>query len=358
MRKERLEKFIVKHGSSIRKAVEVMDKNGKGVVFIVDDDSKVIGVVTDGDFRRAVLRGISLDDSIESIMTRDFLYLKKQFSKKELKSLFSQRGIKHLPVLSNGKLYGIVFKEEYADTLKIEFEEGKIDLPAVIMAGGKGSRLDPFTRILPKPLIPVGKKPVIEIILENLSQVGVKKFFVSVYHMKNILKIYFEENLPEYDISIIEEEKPLGTIGALYFLRDKIDTDFITTNCDVIVNTDYEAIVDFHKEKKNIVTIVGSMVNYTIPYGVCEVNEEGILKEFNEKPKFDFLVNTGLYIFSPDIFEFFRKPFKMDFPELLFKVKEKGGKIGVFPVSENSWIDVGEWEKYKESFRILNEYGS
>ncbi len=299
MRKEKLEKFIVKQGASIRSAVEVMDKNGKGVVFIVDENAKVVGVVTDGDFRRAVLRGISLDDPIESIMTKDFLYLKKQFSKRELKLLFSQKGIKHLPVLSNGRLYGIVFKEEYADTLKIEFEEGKVDLPAVVMAGGKGSRLDPFTRILPKPLIPVGKKPVIEIILENLSRVGVKKFFVSVYHMKNILRIYFEENLPEYDITIIEEEKPLGTIGSLYFLREKIKTDFITTNCDVIVNTDYEAIVDFHREKKNIITIVGSMVNYTIPYGVCEVDEEGILKNFNEKPGFDFLVNTGLYIFSP-----------------------------------------------------------
>ncbi len=358
MKRDNLEKFTVKRSSSIRKAVGIMDKNGKGVVFVLNEDKTIAGVVTDGDFRRAVLRGIGLDEPVDTIMTEDFLYLKRNFTKKELKNIFKKRGIKHIPVIEGGKLYGIIFKEEYAETLKIEFEEKKLNVPAVIMAGGKGTRLDPFTRILPKPLIPIGKKPVIEIIIENLSKIGVEEFYISVFHMKNILKIYIEENLPEYRINLVEEDKPLGTIGALYFLKNKIKTDFITTNCDVIVNTDYEAIINFHRENKNMITIIGSMINYTIPYGVCEVDEKGNLEGFNEKPKFDFLVNTGVYVFSSKIFKYFRKAKRMDFPELLFTVKENNEKVGVFPVSENSWIDVGEWEKYKESFRLLNEYGS
>jgi NDP-sugar pyrophosphorylase family protein len=224
----------------------------------------------------------------------------------------------------------------------------------VIMAGGKGTRLDPFTRILPKPLIPIGDKSIIEIIIDKFLKYQINHFIVSVNEKSKIIKSYFEELNPPYSISYIHEPKPLGTAGSLKYLDKKDCHSIIVTNCDIIIDADYADLVDSHLKDNNDITLVASMKQYKIPYGVCEIENGGALKTIIEKPEYNFLVNTGMYIIKTESLKLvpFEEYFHMT--HLIEKVKAAGGKIGVYPISESSWIDTGEWEEYKNALKAFN----
>ena len=221
------------------------------------------------------------------------------------------------------------------------------------MAGGKGTRLAPFTYILPKPLIPIGEKPVIEIIIDEYIKFGVNNFFISVNHKANMIKAYFEDINHEYSIGYVIEDKPLGTAGSLKYLEGKIDSDFFVSNCDIIIKENYNSIYDFHKKNDNILTLVSSMQHHTIPYGVCEIENGGTLKSITEKPQYDFLVNTGMYILSPEALKYIPENEFFHITHLIEKLKDDGKKVGVFPVSEKSWIDIGQWTEYKKAVEFL-----
>ena len=229
-----------------------------------------------------------------------------------------------------------------------------IDLPVVIMAGGKGTRLDPFTKILPKPLMPIGDKTVVEMIIESFVEYGIKLFYLSVNYKSKIIKSYFEELNPPYRVEYIYEDKPLGTAGSLKTLYGKLNGSLLVTNCDIIVKTDYADLVDFHFENKNDITLVASLKNYNIPYGVCEIENGGLLTRIMEKPEFNFLVNTGMYVLQAETLELIPDNELFHITHLIETVKEKGGRIGVFPISENAWIDTGQWAEYKKALQQLN----
>ena len=178
-----------------------------------------------------------------------------------------------------------------------------------IEAGGKGTRLEPFTKILPKPLVPIHEKPVIEHIIERFTDVGINEFILSVNYKARIMKAFFEELDHDYLIKFVEEEKPLGTAGSLKLLEAKINKPFMMTNCDIIIKTDYPDLYSFHEENNYEITLVASMKNYTIPYGTCELNSDGYLSNINEKPQYDFLINTGLYVLNPSVLKLIPKVF-------------------------------------------------
>ena len=222
------------------------------------------------------------------------------------------------------------------------------------MAGGKGTRLDPFTRILPKPLIPLGEKTVIEIIIDSFVECGVGKFYISVNYKSKIIKSYFEELNPPYAIEYIHEDKPLGTAGSLRYLRGNLETSLIVTNCDVIIKADYRDIVEHHLANRNDITLVASLKNYNIPYGVCDIENGGVLIRIQEKPEYNFLVNTGIYLLRPETLELIPENEFFDITHLIEKAKGAGGKIGVYPISDKSWIDTGEWAEYKNAIGHFN----
>jgi len=224
------------------------------------------------------------------------------------------------------------------------------------MAGGSGTRLDPFTRILPKPLIPIGDKPVIEILIERFAKYGSRCFYISLNYKSRIVKAFFEDYVKEYNISFIDEEKPLGTAGSLKLLAGKIKTTFIVSNCDILVQEDYNKIVEFHREGQYMLTIVGSVQHHVVPYGVCKTDIGGGLVDFEEKPKYDFLVNTGMYVLDPGVLKYIPPGKEFDMTELIHDLVQKGKKIGVFPVSEKSWIDIGQWEQYKKAVEDLHSF--
>ncbi len=344
--------FIVNERETIKSSFRKQTSTVKKFLLVVNKKKKVLGIVTDGDFRRAILDSVSLDDPISSIMNRNFRYFEEGENIKDLMKVFMNTKILQIPILKDGMLSDIIFREDLKES-KLKIEPEKLDLPVVIMAGGTGKRLDPFTKILPKPLIPIGEKSIIEIIMDHFANYGMKDFYLSVNHMANMIKAYFEYAPEYYGITFIDEDKPLGTIGSLSLLKDKIEGPFFVSNCDIIVEEDYSDVYKFHRDGDYIMTILGSMQHFVIPYGVINIKKSGELDEISEKPEYDFLVNTGMYIFDQRIFEYIPDNKKLDANTLIEKLRKGNERIGVYPVAEQSWIDIGQWDMYHDSMKKI-----
>ncbi len=350
-----INKHTIVASESIRNAIKQMDVNDVNFLVVITPDKKAVGVFTSGDFRRAVLTGLDIKEEVSKIVKKDFLHLNKGYLKKEVYRIFEDRMVNDLPVLHNGKLVDIVHRKDFFTEDEAGNRKSKIkNLRVVIMAGGKGKRLDPFTRILPKPLIPLGNDPVIKVIMDEFGKFGMNSFFISLNDKGRMVKAYFHEHEFLYRITYIDEDKALGTAGALKYLRGKISGTFFVSNCDIIVRTNYESLYKFHKKGSYDMTLVGSMQQYTIPYGVCDIDNCGVLKGIREKPEYDFLVNAGLYLLEPAVLQYIPENKYFDMNDLIRKVQDSGLKVGVFPVSEKSWIDVGQWEEYANTLRQLN----
>jgi NDP-sugar pyrophosphorylase family protein len=222
------------------------------------------------------------------------------------------------------------------------------------MAGGEGKRLDPFTRILPKPLIPLGDEPIIMLIMKEFAKFGMKHFNISLNDKGRMIKAYFHDHEMPFQIDYIEEDKPLGTAGALKYMSGKIDRPMFVSNCDIIVRADYTELLKFHNKGEYDLTLVASMRHFVIPYGVCEVGSQGDLIDISEKPEYDFLVNTGLYLLNPETLNLIPNDRAFDMTDLITEVRSNNMKVGVFPVSEKSWADIGQWTEYRETIKTLS----
>jgi NDP-sugar pyrophosphorylase family protein len=221
------------------------------------------------------------------------------------------------------------------------------------MAGGKGTRMEPFTKVLPKSLVPVHEKPIIEHIIERFTDHDCVDFHLTINYKGKILKAYFEELQPTYEVDFVEEKEPLGTAGSLRFLEGQFKQPFFVTNCDIIIMADYAKIYEFHQKGAYDVSLVASAKEYVIPYGTCELNPEGYLSHINEKPKYDYLINTGLYVLNPDILKLIPKNEFYHITNLISNIIKKGKRVGVFPVDEDNWIDVGQWAEYQQAVKRL-----
>ncbi len=344
--------LLISPYDNIKKALKAIDKGAQKIVFVVDDKNELIGSVTDGDVRRWILDSGNLEDNVSKIMNKTPKYLIKDFSEEEAKKTFQEFSIDVLPVINKQrKVIDIITRINLLEEKEKHYNQ--INLPVVIMAGGKGTRMDPFTRILPKPLIPIGNRAMVEVIMDEYAKFGMKKFYLSIYHMGKMIRAYFEDHESDYSFEYITEDKPLGTAGALKYLEGKTNSPFFVSNCDIIIKDDYSKIYDFHKKGNYALTMVASMQHHTIPYGVCEIENGGELKSIIEKPQYDFLVNTGMYLLNPEVLKFIPENEFFHITHLMEKLKLNGMKIGVYPVSEQSYIDVGQWEEYKRSIGKL-----
>ncbi len=212
----------------------------------------------------------------------------------------------------------------------------------VINAGGKGTRLDPYTKVLPKPLIPVGDLPIIEHIMREYLSYSCDEFHIIVNYKKDLMKAYFADNDNHYNITWYDEEKPLGSGGGLSLLRGKFDSTFFFANCDALLTANYESMINFHKENNNVITMMCAYKNINIPYGVVDIGANGSIKEMREKPLMSFLTNTGIYIVEPEVIDDIEDGVPMGFPDIIELERKKGKKVAVFPVSESDWMDMGQ----------------
>jgi NDP-sugar pyrophosphorylase family protein len=254
-----------------------------------------------------------------------------------------------LPIIDkNRKIIDVYFWED----LFIEKEpppRKQFILPVVIMAGGVGTRLRPLTNVLPKPLIPIGGKTMLEEIFERFGKHGCEDFFISVNFKADLIEYYIRnENLP-YNLVFLKEEKPLGTAGSLSMLKGKINSTFFVSNCDILIEQDYSEILDYHRENNNEITIVAALKHYPIPYGTIQTGKNGQLLDLKEKPELTFKINSGMYILEPHILSEIPGNTFIHITKLIEGVKLRNGKIGVFPVSEKSWKDIGNWNEYTNS---------
>lgn len=221
---------------------------------------------------------------------------------------------------------------------------------AVIMAGGKGERLDPFTKILPKPLIPVGDKPIIDKVMENFNKYGISNFVLTLNYKKEFIKMYFKENETPYNIKFLEENEYLGTAGGLSMLNGMVKEAFFVCNCDTIIEDDFNDILAWHKSEKALLTIIGCHKEMVIPYGTLELKGSR-LRKINEKPVLDLIINTGMYVMEPQVLELVPPSEHLGMNQLIEKIMKRG-KVAVYPISDG-WFDIGQWKEYKDSLRLL-----
>lgn len=329
------------------KAMELLDRVAKKVLFVTRAD-EFVAAITDGDIRRWILKKGSLDAKVKDIANYSPKYLEEK-DKALAKEFMKKESIEAIPIVDKEKdIVSVIFLNDGEVGV-----EKKLDIPVVIMAGGFGTRLYPYTKILPKPLIPIGDIPIAEHIINRFNQYGMDQFFLIVNHKKNMIKAYFNEIEKNYRVSYADEDKPLGTGGGLSLLKNKIDSTFILSNCDILIEEDYEKMYNYHKKEKNLITMICSLKNIKIPYGVIEISDTGEIEKMKEKPELSFFTNTGMYIVEPKIIEELEEDMSIGFPDIIEKYKEAGEKIGVYPISENSWLDMGQLDEMEEMRKRL-----
>lgn len=352
MEKERLNSLLMPVNATIKQAMHKLNDTGEKILFIVDN-GRVSGVLTDGDVRRGLLNGIKFSDSVDRVMCKDFAFIScdEPNIKDKASALMLSKEIEQIPLLDKyGDIIDVMLwtdmfgKKEQQETTQF------YNNPVVIMAGGKGTRLDPFTRVLPKPLIPVGEKPILEIIMDAFYKNGFNNFFLTLNYKKEYIKMFLKENAFPFKTEYVEENEFMGTAGSLSLLKDSIKEPFFVTNCDIIVNANYADILKWHKAYNNLITVVGCHKEVKIPYGILEMGD-GMLKRFVEKPSYDFLINTGFYVFEPEVISLVEEGKYMDM-NVLIELAMKKEKVSVYPLHDG-WFDIGQWEEYKTSLKML-----
>ena len=343
----KLSLYIAKNDINVVEAMQKIDKGTKGILFITDEQDSLIGCVTDGDIRRWLIKTADLTATANSFMHKNPKFIFKA-DDVDIQKYLMQNSISALPILDvDRKILNIVFRNDKISSSEAYRNSKLKDVSVVIMAGGKGTRLYPYTKILPKPLIPIGEIPIIERIVNRFVNYGAKDFFFTVNYKKGMIKSYFDDLNPEYRVTYVEENKPLGTGGSLKLINRKFDKPIFVTNCDILIEADLADVYKQHLQSGNAITVVASLKNIVIPYGVLEVEKQGLISAMKEKPSISHFINTGMYIVNPDLLDFIPNDTFYHMPQLLEDVMAKGMKVGIYPLSEDAFLDMGEFEEMK-----------
>lgn len=350
-------KLIIEPEKNIRSAMQHMDEV-RSKLLLVCKNNKFISVLSIGDIQRAILSNHSLDAEINSILRDQIIIASDQDKEEDVRNLMLQHRIEAMPIVDdNRNVVDVIFWDQIFSEKK-EMVNTLPDIPVVIMAGGKGTRLKPITNIIPKPLIPLGDKPVLEWIIDSFNEVGVKNFHLTVNYKQDMIRSYFA-NQPhrDYSINYFEENKPLGTAGSLHLLKGKLKETFFVTNCDILIKDDYSEMLKYHKSNGNELTAVSAVKHFKIPYGTLEFGENGVLEKLKEKPEYNFFINAGMYILEPHLLEEIPEDEFFHITTLIEKIMERNGRVGIFPVSEGSWMDIGQWDEYNKTSQKLGYPG-
>ncbi len=329
-------------------ALSIINEKKIHIALVVDNEKKLLGTITDGDIRRGLLKGLNLESSVDEITNKNFQSINLKDDQNVAKKIMSKYGINEVPVLNNdGVVVDVLIKDKI-------YSEMKLPNPVVIMAGGLGKRLLPHTSECPKPMLIVGDKPILEIILLECISYGLKKFFISVNYLKEQIINYFGDGEKwGVEIEYINEPKRMGTAGSLNYLPNSINCPFFVLNGDVLTRLNYRNLLKFHKEQSSQATMCVKRHELHVPYGV--VKNDGIrLNEISEKPSFNFLINAGVYLINPKILSFLPKDEFADMPFFLEDCKNLGQSVNLFPIHEY-WIDIGRPETLEEAYQTWQE---
>ena len=342
---EKINERVVSLLASLLDAMKTMDAQKVKTLFVFDGDH-FEGLLTLGDIQRAIIQNIALVEPVSRILNKDKVYGYVTEGEDTIKEKMRRMRAEVMPILDEkGDLVDVWFWGDLFKKAELS-QRDQIDLPVVIMAGGKGTRLKPITNVIPKPLIPIGDKTILEEIMDQFEAIGCHKFYMSVNYKSDMMRFYLDQLEHRYDIDFFKEDKPLGTIGSVSLLKGKINTPFFVSNCDIVIDQDMRDVYDYHRENHNDLTIVTAVKSFCIPYGVIETGEDGLMTTLKEKPELTYMINTGVYILNPECIDEIPEGEFFHITQLMEKIKVRGGRVGCFPVSEHAWKDMGEWSEY------------
>lgn len=338
--------------STLIQALKQMDKYNHKLL-IVTRCGKFHSLLSVGDIQRAIIAGTPLINEVLTILRTDIKVATPDDDMQIVKQTMLEHRNEFMPIVdSNQCIVDVIFWKNLFECPN-ERNKSPFSLPVVIMAGGKGERLRPLTNVLPKPLIPIGNQTMIEDIMDRFGSCGCSEFYISLNYKATFIKQYLNNYAKQqYNISYLQEGKPLGTAGSLSLLKDKIQTTFFVSNCDILIDEDYSEILEFHKYNHNEITVVAALKNYSIPYGTLTTGQHGLLTTIQEKPDLMYKINTGMYILEPHLLSEIPSNTFYHITYLIEKMMKEKRNVGAFPVSEGSWIDVGNWNEY---MRLINK---
>ena len=348
----KISNLIIAPTISLIEALKKMDSEHTKMLFIFDGEH-FVSILTIGDIQRSIIKNVALSEEVNAIIESGKIYIHKDTPVDEIKRIMVRERCQYMPIVDDaGEMIDVILWNEMFNVPQ-EVERDKVDLPVVIMAGGKGTRLKPITNVIPKPLVPVGDKTILEVIMDQFEGIGCHKFYMSVNYKADMMKYYLDQLPHKYDIEFFMEDKPLGTIGSVSLLKGKITTPFFVSNCDSINEQDYRDVYDYHVSNHNDLTIVTMVKSFKIPYGVIETGADGLMTALSEKPELTYQVNTGVYILNPSCIDEIPEGEFFHITHLMEKIKARGGRVGCFPVSEHAWRDMGEWPEYLKMINVI-----
>ncbi len=336
------QKITVKPEDSITSVLQVIEKAASRFAMVADNEHTLLGVITDGDIRRHILKGLSLNEKASKIMTENCVTASPSTSKSELFTTMEKKGLLSIPIIRAGKIVGI-------ETLYKVLETKTHQNPVIFMAGGFGTRLKPLTDNCPKPMLKVGDRPILETMISRCKKADFVNFYISTHYMPEVIKNHFGNGSDlGVNINYIHEDTPLGTAGALGLLPKNIpQLPTIVLNGDVLTNIDFERLIMFHNKHKATATMCVREYEYTVPYGVI-TGEGHNIKKMTEKPTYSFFVNAGIYVLSTKLIQEVEENRQIDMPTLLEKHIASKDEVLMFPIHEY-WLDIGHIEEFKRA---------
>lgn len=334
--------IVLTPSASIIRAIEIIDKGAVQIALVVDESNRLLGTITDGDIRRGILKGLTLDDPVKLIMNPNPVVVGEKYNREQVINTMRSRKLHQIPVVDKyGKLLGIEILDEL---ITIQRKDNWV----VLMAGGLGTRLRPLTDNCPKPLLNVGDKPVLETILENFIEQGFFQFFISVNYKAEMIKNYFQDG-SRWGVSIeyLHEDRPLGTVGALGLLPRLPQSPVIVMNGDILTKVDFNSLLNFHEEHQVYATMCVREYRLQIPYGVVKVDNYR-LSSIEEKPVKRFFINAGLYVLNPTVLKYIQPNRYLDMPQLFKKLLRQQKETAIFPIREY-WMDIGRIDDYEKA---------
>lgn len=353
MTNQLLQKFTATEDTTVVNAMSKIDGNARGILFVVDGGGRLIGCITDGDIRRWIIKTGDLSATADRYMNRAPQFLPIESRKKAL-SFMRAHSIRTVPLLdADRRIIDMIFADSMLAPQQHKNECLK-NTPVIIMAGGMGTRLYPYTKILPKPLIPIGGEPILERIINRFCEYGVSQYYLTLNYKKGMIKSYFADLAPEYEMHYVEEDKPLGTAGSIKLIRDTFDSPVIVTNCDTLIDADYADLMEYHVSSGNVLTVVSALKNIVVPYGVMHTRERGVVVSIEEKPKMSYFINTGFYVLNPELIQKIPDGTVFHMPDLVDQLISEGYQVGMYPIGEDAFLDMGEFEEMRRMEKKLN----
>jgi len=335
--------FLINEDSAILDALKIINESSSKIAVVCDTNKVLRGVVTDGDIRRGLLNHFELTAPVSDIMCQQPVFAYKGTTTKDMLSIMQSEQVYALPIVNDKKqLCGV---ETFMHASKLY---NRSTAPVFLMAGGFGTRLHPLTENCPKPLLKVGKRPLLESIIRSFQEYGFKNFYVSVHYLSHQIKDYFGDGAGlGVNIKYIEESSPLGTAGALSLIDGNITEPMIVMNGDLLTKVDFSALLEFHSDTKSMVTMCVREHITQVPYGVIEYEDIHVNRVIEKPVRKDF-VNAGIYVLSPELVNQFDKETVMDMPDLINQVIEGDEKITMFPLHEY-WLDIGRLSDFEKA---------